>query len=1028
MPVIYRLLGDLVVGSEDQPIALPSGHRLTVLGVLLLNANRQVSTADLLRAGWGDTRVGDTQLHKCVSSLRRLLDQVERRGDLVTHPGSGYEMRVAEEDLDALLFHGLVRRAEDAGAHRRTPDEVDLLRRALRLWRGRHPLANVASEGFRRDTEELEQRRKRAAVRLFELEIGHRHYDRIAAELHTVAGYYPTDRRLCAQLMVVLYRNGHATEAVTAYHRYAAALADEIGGEPDPQLRHLCLAIARDDEPEVAKAEAAMAARTATPAQSRDVPRQLPPGTAALVGRDEQVAEVRRLLDADARAAVAVVVVPGPGGIGKTALALHVAHQLRDRYPDGQLYAELRGSTNQPLDAGEVLAQFLRGFGVSVIPEAAAERTAMYRSVVADRRVLVVLDDARDEAQVRDLVPGSASCAVLVTARRRLPGIDGVHHVPALEPLDAADAATLFLDTLARAGIDRRAEPRATARVVALCAGLPLALCIAAALRVRDFGQPTAELAKRLAGQRPDAFEYGERSVGRTIGAGLDRLDDAARRLFLGLGLVDVPEFGLWTAAAVLDDGADPADGGADPAEALLRLASSYMIQPAGSGLRYRFHDLTGEYARGRARQDYPAADRAALPGRVYGALLTLTRHAHRALYGGDYEVVHSQAADWPAPPAVLTGIDQAPLAWYEAQRWNIRAAVNDCADLGLTDLCWDLAVSAHEFYTVAGYFDDWHVTHTRALRACRESGDRHGEGVVLAILGQPALVASRATGVTDVDGLKRAADLLGECGDRHGRAIAQRTLANALRRQGQLGRPLTLFGEALEGYAASGDAVGRWQTLRFIGQTHLDLGDLDEALRVLLAAQAAARELAKPRLGAQTSYWLGQAHLARGELAEARAAFTAVLEVFGDPAGVGHAYATHGLGDVAGLAGRFIEGERLLGTAVRLAAEAADAVLEGRVLLSIAALREARGRPHEQLAALTRAVECFTGCGAVYLEVRALAALATAHAAHADVLVAEATWDRIDARYEALAVPDADRQFRRPIRMVSTARTVRSS
>jgi tetratricopeptide (TPR) repeat protein len=259
---------------------------------------------------------------------------------------------------------------------------------------------------------------------------------------------------------------------------------------------------------------------------------------------------------------------------------------------------------------------------------------------------------------------------------------------------------------------------------------------------------------------------------------------------------------------------------------------------------------------------------------------------------------------------------------------------------------------------------------------------------------------------------LQRSADLLAECGDRHGQAIALRTLANALRRRGQLARPLALFSEALAHYEASGDTVGAWQALRFIGQTHLDLRRRDDALRVLQAAQDAARALGRQRLLAQTSYWLGQAYLLAGDSDRARAAFAAMLDAYGEPTGIGHAYAVHGLGDVALRGGAFSDAQRHLGLAADLAREGADAVLEGRVLLSVAELHAALGQPEKRLSALEQAVACFDGCGAAYLEARALAALATAQA---DGAAAHGVWARVEDLYAELAVPEEDRIYRRP-------------
>jgi DNA-binding SARP family transcriptional activator/tetratricopeptide (TPR) repeat protein len=1013
--VVYRLLGELEISWDDQSLNLPGGHRLIVLAALLINANQRISKAELLQAAWGSEEVSEAQLHKAAAALRALLGQIGRDGDLVTHTRYGYEIQVSDDNLDMLLFRRLVLQADEARSHRRADDEISHLGLALGLWRGQRPLSNVPSDAFRHEIDRLEQRRKRAAVRLFDLEITRRGYDRILDGLALIAGYYPDDGRLGEQLMIAAYRCGHVTDATAAYERHAAALGEQTGGAPDPALRALYYAIASGDEPAVAAAESAIARRAGLPASAglgagAATPRQLPPDPADLVGRDDLVAEASWLLGRPPSRAIPVVVISGPGGIGKTALARRVAHLLNERYPDGQLYTELRGTAGQPADPSEVLAQFLRAFGAPTVPETLPERIATYRTLVANRRVLVVLDDAAGGAQIRDLIPASPACGVLVTARQRLPEIDGAHHLPPLAPLSRAASTELFLRVVGNSGIDLQAERDAVGRVVALCGGLPLALRIAGALRVHDHPRPTAELADRLARQGPEAFTYGELSVARTIGAGFDRLGDDARGLFLKLGLLHLSSFGLWTAAA-LRSATDT-----DAAAVLSQLAARYMVELAESELRYRFHDLTREYAARRARSKYPSEDdHIAVLTQAYRALLTLTRRAHVCLYGGDFEVVHSAVPDWDAPQAAAAEVDEAPLDWFEKERLNIRAAVSHCADLGLTNICWDLAVSSHEFYTLRGYFDDWYATHTAALRACRGAGDLRGEGVVLACLGQPALVASRRTGVSGLAELQRSADLLAQCHERHGQAIALRTLANALRRRGHLARPLALFNEALAHYEASGDTVGWWLTLRYIGKTHLDRGRHDEALRVLQAAERAAGEFGEQRLLAQTRYWIGQTCLAVGDLAGAAAAFNAVLDVYSEPTSTGHAYAVHGLGDLALRTGEFRDAERYLGLAADLARDGADAVLEGRAYLSAAELHAALGRPEKWLAALEQAVSCFAGCSAAYLQAEALAALARAHEDLGDGATARAAWARVEDLYKEMGLPEEDRIHRAP-------------
>ncbi len=1003
--VIYSLLGELEIGRADDLIKLPSGPALIVLAALLVNANRRMSKAELIRAAWGNDEMAEAQLYKRVMAARELLKKIGRGHDLRTHPGFGYEMRVAEGDVDALLFQRLVRDADEAGADHRTEDEISFLQQALRLWRGPHPLSNVPGDAFRVERIALEQRHRRAAVHLFELELARGNHERILDDLIRLAGYYPSDRRLCEQLMLAENRSGHPADAAHAYLRYQDALAEESAAEPDALLRNLHYAIVRGDEETIESAQSAVERRAGTQAHPAvAVPRQLPP-TAELVGRGHLAAEVAWLLGLEPRPAAPVVVVSGPGGIGKTALALRAAHACADRYPDGQLFMELRGGT---ADTSEVLAQFLRAFGMSRVPESKAERLAAYRTMLADRRVLVVLDDAAGGSQVGDLVPANPDCAVLVTARRRLPELSGAHHVAPLGPLERREATELFLGVVRDAGLDPEDDLEAVGRVVGLCGGLPLALRIAGALRVHEHPRPPAELADRLARQGPEGFAYGEFSVARTIGAGFERLDAGARQLFLGLGLLKLTAFGRWTADALLE--------GADADAALSQLGASFMIEQVPTQMRYRFHDLTRGYARHRGMAEY-AGEADATAGRVYRALLTLVRLANAGLYGGDFEVVHGGVPDWPfTVTGVLAEVDASPLAWLERERDNIRTAVTHCAALGLTETCWDLAVSAHEFYGISGYFDDWQVTHAVALQACRTAGDRRGEGIVLACLNQPVMVASRRSDSgSSLADLERAVELLTESGDRHGQAIAMRTLANALRRHGHLTRSLRLFREALVCYTASGDTVGRWQTLRFIGQTHLELGQYAEARRMLEASERLADELGGERLVAQTRYWIGQTCLAADDTDEAQAAFDRVLDIYGEGGGVGKAYAVHGLGQVATRRGAYGAAERYLTEAVGLAAEGADAVLEGRAWLSVAALRRDQKQPAEQIAALERAVSVFAGVGMAYLEIRALSRLAPAMEERGDAATADAARARIAELYRAADVPEEDRIYGRP-------------
>lgn len=1003
--MIYGVLGEVEVRDPHSglPLRLPPGRQLNVLAALLIQPNKRLSHADLLRMGWGKADVAEAQLHKAVSALRALLRPIGRAGDLVTHARFGYEMRAGDDDLDLLAFEKL---ATAAAEQHRPGDEAELLRQALQLWRGPQPLSNVPAPMLAPLVRSLQQRRKRIAVRLFTLRTQRGEFSGGLDDLQRIVAEFPTDHQLQKLLMIALYHSGHRAEAVDAYERYARALAAAIG-DIDAELRTLAYAIGAGNDDAVARAFPldALPARS-TPA----VPKQLPAAPPGFVGRDPLVAELYWLLGAGTP--YRVMVVPGAGGIGKTALALQAAHQRRADYPDGQLWAELRGASSDPAAPAEILAQFLRSLDVPVVPESLAERASLYRSLLADRRMLVVLDDAAGGAQIGPLIPAGAGCKVLVTARRHLPDVPGAHHVGTLEPLADPDAAVLFESVVAASRIDLSGERDAVREVVRLCGGLPLALRIAAALRVHGDPHPTAELVRRLRTNGPAAYAFGAESLARTLETGLAPLAAAHRRLFIDLGLLPLPTFGTWTAAALSDD---PERGRA----ALAELAAASMVETTAAPMprRFRFHDLTREYAHRRALAEYPdQRDRDELLRRVCQALLGLTRRAHARLYGGDFEVVHSDVPGTYLPDDAYAEVDDDPIAWFQAERLTIRVAVDLAARLGLTELCWDLAVSAHEFYTILGLHDDWYATHTTALRACRAAGDRRGEGIVLTCLGQPALVAGgNRPEVSGIGELTRAVELLGAEKEEHGLAIARRTLANAVRRRGRSSEALTLFGAALTGYEATGDTVGRWQTLRFIGQVHLDRGDHGQAAAALARAEAVADELGKPRLIAQTRYWSGCAYLASGDLAGAERSFAAVRTIFGRDSGQGYAYALHGLGDLARHQHHPVRAEEHLRLAVTLAHEHADALLEGRVRLSMADLWRDGGRVEEQVAELRRAARCFATVDAAYLEIQAQARLADALTAQSSEVVADAAWARVEQLYDAGEVPGQDRILRRP-------------
>jgi DNA-binding SARP family transcriptional activator len=603
----FRLLGELEVrDTRGALVELPRGAHRMVLATLLVRANQRVSTAELVEAAWGDGGVSNAQLYKVISALRKLLTEAGRPDAIQTAGRIGYLLQVPEGDLDTLVLHRLVTQADAARDAGREDDEIMHLRSALELWRGPEPLADVPHEPFRPIVDMLKGRRRRIAVRLFTLENRRGEHAAIIDDLQEFVAEDPSHSELCRQLMYALYRSGHRVDALNVYQQHVVALERSTGGRPEASLRGLHYAMVNDEGEAVAAAIGVAAGPDVRPAPR---PRQLPAAAADFVGRNALRAELVWLLR---RPPTPVLVISGPGGIGKTALALRAARDALDNFPDGQLWAELHGTTGRPAEPGAVLAQFLRALGAGTVPETVEERATLFRSLLSGRRVLILLDDAASGAQVRDLVPGDAGCVVLITARRRLPDIPGgVHHVAPLEPLEYEVADELFR-TIVRAGqVDLAGQGADVEAVVRMCGGLPLALRIAAALRVENFHRPTADLRRRLAEQGPGAFEYGEASLTRTLDAALAPLEARAHRLFLLLGLLTGPTFGERTAAALLDLPAETA------ADAISQLAAANMIEPVSGMSQFRVHDLAREYARRRAVAELPVAELAAAERRA---------------------------------------------------------------------------------------------------------------------------------------------------------------------------------------------------------------------------------------------------------------------------------------------------------------------------------------------------------------------------------------------------------------------------
>jgi tetratricopeptide (TPR) repeat protein/transcriptional regulator with XRE-family HTH domain len=629
-------------------------------------------------------------------------------------------------------------------------------------------------------------------------------------------------------------------------------------------------------------------ARPVASASGGVAPCQLPPDVADFVGRTEQVRRLRELLarspddpagESDV-AAVVVSAVAGNAGVGKSALVVHVAHQLTAEFPDGQLYANLRGAHPQPLDPGEVLAWFLRALGVdgAAILSGLEERAALYRSRLAGRRVLVVLDDAGSEAQVRPLLPGSPTCAVLVTSRARLAGLEGARLVD-LDVLDPEQAVALLGRIVGPGRV--AAEPAAAAELARLCGYLPLALRVAGArLAARPYWR-LAQLVARLDDerQRLDELAYGHLEVRASLTLSYQALEPAARLLFGRLGVLQAPDVAAWVAAALLDSSVEQATELAD------RLVDARLLEVAGrdaSGqVRYRFHDLVRVYARERAEAQDPSAERRAALTRAFGAWLYLAERADARLGNPFLEPVYGATPRWPIDQAVTERLLVDPLAFLEAERAGLVAAVTQAAGLGMSGVSWELTSALTQFLGTGMYLEDWRRCTGQALAAARHTRDARGQAAVLLSLG--SLETIRPGGGRHQEALdcwRAALGIFEQLGEDSGRAMCLAALAVYRSDRAAFQQRRRQIEDALAILDQGGSPRARACVLQCLGDLYHNHGRFELARRCFQEALGLHRGLGSRRGEARLLYQLGAVRIKQGRDQQAVAVLGQALAV----------------------------------------------------------------------------------------------------------------------------------------------------
>jgi len=476
----FGILGPLEVLANGRPVALGGPQQRGLLAVLLLDANQVVSSERLVSDLWGDAPPATARslLHGCVAGLRRVLPEAPDGQRLVTRP-PGYRLRIAPGELDVDRFEEL---AASTGSGRALEPEAAALRAALALWRG-PALHDLSLEACRNAAARLDERRLVVLERRIDVDLRFGNFADLAAELAVLVREHPLRERLWAQLMLALYGAGRQADALAAFRALRAGLVEQLGIEPSALPQQVERSVLAGGD---ALAGYLREVGRPVPAGSPEtpVPAQLPAAVSAFTGRAGELGRLGALLAGTDTASSAVVVVAGAAGVGKTALAVHWAHAVRDRFTDGQLYVDLRGhSSTVPMTPSEALAGFLTALGVPSerVPADVNQAAGLYRTMLADRRMVVVLDNACAAEQVRPLLPGSPGSVVVVTGRHGLGGLvarDGAGHI-ALDVLTPADAVALLRRVLGRRRVD--AEPEAARELATLCGFLPLALRTAAA-------------------------------------------------------------------------------------------------------------------------------------------------------------------------------------------------------------------------------------------------------------------------------------------------------------------------------------------------------------------------------------------------------------------------------------------------------------------------------------------------------------------------------------------------------------------
>jgi DNA-binding SARP family transcriptional activator len=855
--VELRILGPVEVHLDARPVHL-TGLQRSLLAMLALGGGQVLSGPRLAAGLWEPDlpTAAPARVRMLVSELRKALPGVE----LIVTRSPGYRVEPSLLRLDSVAFTATIEQAHAARSRGRLDESAQHYASALDAWRG--PALGGAAPGpfVTGQSARLEEARQQAVEDRAEVDLARGNHAEAIDALSELTELRPPRDRSYHLLMLAHYRSGRSGEALRVYQSARERYHEDLGLEPGPALTELHQQILRAD-PTLDTSNDGFGGASDSDAMFEPIrPAELPPDLGDFSGRD---AEVTAILDLLEGTTAPVVALHGKPGVGKSALTVHVAHLLRSRFPDGQIYVDLEGAGPRPADPHEVLGRFLNTLGLcgQSIPHNPAARAALYRSVLADQRILLILDNAASATQVRTLLPGTPSCAVIITSRMPLAAPLGARAL-AVDVLDPI-ASRRLVETIIGDG-RARSEPDEIDRLVALCGRLPLALRVAAGRLAESPHWRIATMVERLTDEhhRLDELRHGGVDIRATLQISYSALSQPAAAGLRLLGALPAGDFARWTAAALFDVSVSDVDPVID--ELIRAGLLDYCRHDRTGEARYRLHDLIRSFAVTILGDSGDPVGREHAEQRLFGAWLAASTAAANELPCRPITVLAGPGGAAPVPGYRI----EDAIAWFESERAGLLAIVRRAATRN-SSYAYQIASAAAKFLELRGDFDDWSVLYRCGLAAAAARGDH-------------SAVAYLRCGLAAVDryqdrydearrGYGQARAHFAEVNDVLGMAIVDAGLAVVLRTIGDVDRASDLWADAIAAFTSAGDELRAAQVRYSAAVAHCDLRNwgpaadlLNQALPVLEAA--GDRETECRAWGV-----LGLTHLRRDELDQAK-------------------------------------------------------------------------------------------------------------------------------------------------------------